>query len=129
MLASQAYTLDALFHNLLRRSALNVRNEFNVVEKLMKLALKAQSQCRTTLDSFASMKKPSAELFKQTNIAHGPQQINNSISAEKGNPPNELLEKTENEPDKWLDRGTPQEAVSADTDMATVAAIDRAAVA
>ena len=124
MLASQAFTLDALFHNLLLRSAMNVRNEFYVVEKLMKLALKAQSQCRTTLDSFASMKKPSAELFKQTNIALGPQQVNNSISAEKGKPPNELLERKEHE--QWLDRGAKEEAVRVDKDLETVGASDRA---
>ena len=127
MLASQAYTLDALFHNLLLRSALNAGNEFNVVEKLMKLALKAQSQCRTTLDSFASMKKPPIELFKQTNIAHGPQQINNSISVEKGKPPNELLENTEHE--QWLDRGSPEEAVEIDQDLEAVGEIDRPKVA
>ena len=91
ILASQAFTLESLFHNLLRRSALNVRNEFNVVEKLIKLALKAQSQCRTTLDSLVSMKRPPAELIKQTNIAHGHQQVNNFSEKEKA--PNELLEK------------------------------------
>jgi hypothetical protein len=95
MLASQAYTLDAMFHNLLRRSTLNFRNEFSVIERFIKLAMKAQSQCRTTLDSLASMKKPPPELIKQTIIAHGHQQVNNF--PEKENPPNELLEKTDGE--------------------------------
>ena len=77
MLVAQAYTLDALFHNLLTRSAQNMNNAFSVVDGLLRTALKAQSQCRTTLDSLASMKKPPPELIKQTNIAHGHQQVNN----------------------------------------------------
>jgi hypothetical protein len=61
------------------------------------------------------MKKPPPEFIKQTNIAHGHQQVNNF--PEKENPPNELLEKTDGE---RLDEGTPSEAVSVDPDLATV---------
>ena len=125
MLAAQAYTLDALFHHLLNRSAKNMNNEFNIVERLMKLALKAQSQSRTTLDSIASMKKPPAELIKQTNIAHGHQQVNNVLESKDKSPArqektvleNELLEKTDGE---RLDTGTPSEAVKADSEVETV---------
>ena len=124
MLASQAFTLDALFHHLLRQFALNVGVYTDVAEKFMKLALKAQSQCRTTLDSLVSMKRPPAELIKQTNIAHGHQQVNNFPEKEKA--PNELLEKLDGE---RLDGGTPQEAVRVDSDLETVAEIDRAKVA
>jgi hypothetical protein len=121
MLASQAYTLDALFHNLIRRAELNIGNEFSVVEKLFKLAMKAQSQSRTTWDSLASMKKPPPDTIKQTNIAHGHQQVNNF--PEKENPPNELLsEKTDGE---RLDFGKAQEAVSVDSDVETVGAKHR----
>lgn len=123
-LSAQACTLDALFHNLLRRSALNYRNEFSVIERLIKLAMKAQSQCRTTLDSLASMKKPPSEIIKQTNIAHGHQQVNNF--PEKEIPPNGLLENNEHEPDKWLDRGAPKEAIRVDSDLATVGEQHRA---
>lgn len=121
MLAAHAYTLNSLFHNLLRRSALNWKNDFSVIEKLIKLALKAQSQCRTTLDTLASMKRPPAELIKQTNIAHGHQQVNNF--PEKENPPNELLEKTNGE---RLDPGKMPEAVSGDSTVETVGEQHRA---
>ena len=53
----------------------------------------------------------------------GPQQVNNETSTrawENRNPPNELLENTEHEPDKWLDRGAPEEAIRADQDLETV---------
>ena len=115
MLVAQAYTLDALFHNLLTRSAQNMKNAFSVVEGLLRIALKAQSQCRTTLDSLASMKKPPPEIIKQTNIAHGHQQVNNF--PEKQNPPNELLEKTDGE---RLDFGKAATPIRGDTTLETV---------
>jgi hypothetical protein len=120
MLAAHAYTLNSLFHNLLRRSELNWENEFSVIERLFKLAMKAQSQCRTTLDSLASMKRPPAELI-QTNIAHGHQQVNNFPENRDGE--NELLEETDGE---RLDTGTPAETVRVDSDLATVGKQHRA---
>jgi len=121
MLAAQAHTLDALFHHFLIRAARNIKNEFSVVDRLFKLAMKAQSQCRATLDSLASIKKPRPELVKQTNIAHGYQQVNNF--PEKDNPPNELLEKTDGE---RLDTGTPAEAVKGDQTLEAVGEEHRA---
>jgi hypothetical protein len=44
----------------------------------LNLALKAQSQCRATLETLAHVKNPPVLFAKQANIAHGPQQINNS---------------------------------------------------
>ncbi len=117
MLASQAYTLDAMFHHLLRRSALNIDNEFSVVDRLTKLALKAQSQCAATLAKLAEIKRP---VIKQTNIAHGHQQVNNFLEEI---PPNELLENVDG---NRLDGETPQETVRVDSDLATVEQVHRA---
>ncbi len=119
MLASQAYTLDAMFHNLIRRAELNMGNEFSVGERLLKLAMKAQSQSRTTWDSLASMKNPAVHM-RQTNIAHN-QQINNGPEIIK--PPSKLLEKLDG---NRLDGETPQETVSADPDLAAMDAQHRA---
>jgi len=45
----------------------------------LRLALKAQSQCRTTLETLAVIKNPAPVAFvRQANIAHGPQQVNNT---------------------------------------------------
>ena len=120
MLASQAFTLDAMFHHLLRRSALNIDNEFSVVDRLTKLALKAQSQCRATLDSLVSMKNPTV-LMRQTNIAHGHQQVNNFPEQQLGE--NELMETTDGE---RLDEGTPSKAIIDDQTLETVGAKHRA---
>jgi len=90
MLTVQAHTLDAIYNNL-TRNAMNAEL-LNQFEANLKLALRAQSQCRATLDTLANMKKPSADLITHTNIAHGPQQINihrpDDKPEEKQIPPN-----------------------------------------
>jgi len=119
MLLVQACTLDIIANSLFRRS--KNQEYLTQLEAYMKLGLRSQSQSRANLEALISMKKPRAELIKQTNIAHGHQQVNNF--PEKQNPPNELLEKTDGE---RLDERAPQEAVSVDPDLATVGAKHRA---
>ena len=62
----------------------------------LRLALKAQGQCRATLETLATIKNPPTVFARQANIANGPQQVNNGVSfARTGNSqsePNELLE-------------------------------------
>jgi hypothetical protein len=43
----------------------------------MRMALKAQAQCRATLETLATIKNPSVVFARQANIAQGPQQANN----------------------------------------------------
>jgi hypothetical protein len=102
ILVTQAQTLDTIFNNLARRAA---RAEYVVqLEANLRLALKAQAQCRTTLEALAAIKNPQpVAFFQQANIAHGPQQVNNmppipvsappdtSISAEFKKPQTQLL--------------------------------------
>ena len=76
-LVAQADTLDAIFNDLARRSALNAGEYLPAMEIYMRLALKAQSQCRATLETLANIKNPPVVIARQANIAHGPQQVNN----------------------------------------------------
>lgn len=77
-LTAQAVTLDAMFNEMARRAALNMGTHMQAMEVYMRIALKAQSQCRTTLEALAEIKNPRPVAFvKQANIAHGPQQVNN----------------------------------------------------
>ena len=79
MLVAQAHTLDELFNNLARRAASNVGEYINAAETYFRLALKAQSQCRATLETLAFIKNPAPVAFvRQANIAAGPQQVNNT---------------------------------------------------
>ena len=80
MLYGQAQALQAIFTNMARRSAINAGEYINASEIYMKLALKAQSQCRATLETLAIVKNP-MPYIRQANIANGPQQVNNGQSA------------------------------------------------
>lgn len=76
VLVGQAAALNAMFAELARRAALNMGEYMDAADKYMRLALKAQSQCRATLETLAVIKNPPV-FAKQANIAHGPQQVNN----------------------------------------------------
>jgi hypothetical protein len=129
MLIAQAHTLDAIFHELAQRAASNMGEYLGAAETYMRLALKAQSQCRATIETLAEMKYPKPVAFvRQANIANGPQQVNNgppapseaSRARESENQPNKLLEQ---QPNEWMDGGTEQAAVRADSDLESVGAV------
>lgn len=131
LLTAQAHTLDAIFNNLARRAALNMGQYVNAAETYLRLALKAQSQCRATLETLAEIKNPQPVAFvRQANIAHGSQQVNNGIA-----PPGETscARETENQQNKLLegkngerlDTAAAGKAASFDPEMATLGAIDR----
>ena len=83
MLFNQAITLQAMFTALSRRAANNLGEYTNTVDLYMKLAFKAQAQCRSTLEALAELKQPrSATFVRQANIANGLQQINNVSAAQ-----------------------------------------------
>ena len=98
----QAATLDAIFNEMARRAALNMGEHMDATERYMRLALKAQGQCRATLETLAAIKNPPVIFAKQANIAHGPQQVNNdgfqnstrtrAGARKKQTTPDELLE-------------------------------------
>ncbi len=92
MLINQADALQALFVGLIERS---LRQEYIVhAESFMRLALKAQSQCRATLETLSNVKNPPVVYARQANVTTGPQQINNGVVAvrtrENENAPNQL---------------------------------------
>lgn len=124
MLAAQMHTLDALFGVLLRRGAANVGEYPAAAETYMKLALRAQSQCRSTAEALAVMKNPSTfAVVKQANIAHT-QQVNNRLARpkRKQNQPNKLLGAPSG---SRLDAGAQSQAVETDSHMAAVVPIHR----
>lgn len=87
LLTAQATSLNAIYVECARRAALNMGHYPDATDKYLRLALKAQSQCRTTLESLAEIKSPRAVAFvKQANIANGHQQVNNGVSASEPEP-------------------------------------------
>jgi len=82
MLITQAHTLDSIFSSLARRSAANMGENVQTAERYMRLALKAQSQCRATLQTLSELKNPIPVAYvHQANITSGPQQVNNGQRA------------------------------------------------
>lgn len=78
MLNSQAVALNAMFGELARRAALNMGEYLDASERYMRLALKAQGQCRATLETLATIKNPPVVFARQANINNGgQQQVNN----------------------------------------------------
>jgi chorismate mutase len=75
-LTVQANTLDAIFNQLVTR-AMNHQQYFPLMEKQLKLALKAQNQCRATLQTLTDIKRPSTVIAQQANVCAGLQQVNN----------------------------------------------------
>lgn len=128
LLITQAHTLDAIFNELARRAAMNMGEYIKTTDTYLRLALKAQSQCRTTLETLATIKNPPVIFAKQANISNGPQQVNNGTPSavareEKTIEQNELLEAQHGQ---RLDTGTTGAAIGADKELETVGAIDRA---
>ena len=132
ILTAQALALNTIFKEMAVRSGLNMKHSLDAAERLMRLALKAQGQCRATFETLAAIKNPPAAVFaRQANIAHGPQQVNNRVSAPAGTTPapachpqlaqNELLEPQDGE---RLDTGTAGAAGARGAAMAAVGALD-----
>jgi hypothetical protein len=106
MLAAQARVLNGIFHALAARSAMNMGEYIDAAETYLKLALRAQSQCRATLETLSEIRNPKiASVVRQANISGGHQQVNNHTE-ETENRPNELLGSEERE---RLDFGTSAE--------------------
>lgn len=130
MLCAQATSLNMMFAELARRAAVNMGEYLDATETYLKLALRAQSQCRATLETLATIKNPPVVFAKQANIAHGPQQVNNDTASiarasETEKAPNELLEADDH--GQGLDTGATRPAGAGHQELATVEAVDRPA--
>ena len=124
MLANQAVALQSLFVRLAERGL--CQTVVPVMESLMKLALRAQSQCRATLETLATVKNPPVVIARQANIAQQ-QQVNNGLAVplrarEVSPAQNELLEQGTHE---RLEFGTQGAASGADSHLATLEKVYR----
>lgn len=100
MLSAQAVALNAIFGEMARRASLSMGEHLPATEAYLRLALKAQGQCRATVETLAALKNPPVVFARQANITSGPQQVNNGLSSphtgtrtlEIESAPNELIE-------------------------------------
>ena len=78
MLYGQAKTLETIFTSLARRAT--SQEYLKQFQAYLGMALKAQAQCRATLEALAEIKNPRPVAFvKQANISGGHQQVNNGM--------------------------------------------------
>ncbi len=132
ILAAQVVTLNTMFTDLAyQASKMDIVDQ---IDRWTRLAFKAQSQCRATVETLATIKNPATVFARQANIAHGPQQVNNTAvlsssgrdvpRARAGNQKieqNELLEAH----GERLDGKATGTSGSGDPPMASMGALDR----
>ncbi len=130
-LTAQAVALNSIFGEMARRSAANMGRQVDVCERYMRLALKAQNQCRATLETLAEIKNPPVVIARQANFAAGPQQVNNGIATPASAPAgkkkkaqNKLLESDDG---KRLDPRAKSQTIRVNPAMAAMGAVDGAA--
>lgn len=125
LLTSQVLAMNAIFANLASRA--KAATYMDHLDRYMRLALKAQGQCRATIETLAMMKNPPV-FARQANIASGPQQVNNGpvlnsspARAELSeSAPNKLLEAH----GQRLDTGAPSAPGTRDQTLAPVGTVD-----
>jgi hypothetical protein len=131
MLTAQAATLDALFHHLTRVAIGNRDIEYG--DRILKLAFRAQAQCRSTWEAISAVQNPPQASFVrqeigQQNIANGPQQVNNGTpsGATRGGKNQKLKSKLLEDHDvEWMDTGEKGPSCRVDQNLATVGKIHR----
>jgi len=143
MLNGQVVALNAMFAELARRGALNMGEHLDATDRYIRLALKAQSQARATVETIAAIKNPPVVFARQANINNGgQQQVNNGAApthaanspqarasarpGETASGPNELLEDCTNGRTQ-LDTRATAAASRANLGLEPVGALDRPA--
>ena len=133
MLLGQAHALQTLFSLLARRAGCEA--SMKQQEGYLRMALKAQNQCRMTLETLATLKNPSVVIARQANINHGgQQQVNNGLmpggngsgalahGSESETAPTELLESSDG---KRVDARAPRTTSLAHSEVEAVGAVIR----
>lgn len=128
MLMNQATALQSLFVKLTETGL--QANLLRQQEMALRLALKAQSQCRATLETLAAIKNPPIVYAKQANVTTGPQQINNGVQAPTGTrkikSQKNKLKELNHEEQQWLDAGATSAAGGTHQEAKALAPVHRA---
>jgi hypothetical protein len=127
MLLHQASALQGLFVRLSERALSST--QIPTFDLMMRYGLRAQSQCRATLETLAAVKNPPMVFARQANVTTGPQQINNGMpnptrAQENIDGPNKLSGEGN---ELRQNRRTPALAGPIDPPMASLGQIDGAA--
>jgi len=131
MLYGQAHALQAIFMTLARKASRQSTHQ--QTEGYLRMALKAQNQCRMTLETLATIKNPPVVFARQANINNcGQQQVNVGVATAGPHAPavnsktlkSKLLKGRD---EQRLDTGATGAPSGADPDVETVASVHRTA--
>lgn len=68
MLAAQAFSLDALYTEMMRRAIMNLGEYPDAVERYTRLGLKAQAQSRAALEALAKILQPREQTVRHVHV-------------------------------------------------------------
>ena len=75
MLIAQAHSLDAIFAEFARRAVLNMGDYLGATESYSRIALKAQANCRATLEALMKLHQPREQTVKHVHVNEGGQAV------------------------------------------------------
>lgn len=85
-MTAQIISMDAICAGLMTKAQANFAAGYlDAGERYMRLAFKAQSQCRATAETLGELKNPRPVFAKQFNLANGNQQINQTEGPQQVN--------------------------------------------
>lgn len=130
LLLTQALALSHIFAKLAIKAAkADERDSTHEMEILLRVALKAQSQSRATLEAVLAAGNPPVLFAQQANVAFGPQQVNNGAipnpgSAHGSDPYPERNELLETGDGTRVEPGTTGQASRSDSTVVPLAAVN-----
>ncbi len=130
LLMAQALALNNIFTKLAMQAAhVDERGGTHQMEILMRVALKAQSQSRATLEAVLAAGNPPVLFAQQANVAFGPQQVNNGAipnphTTHRSNPCSERNELLEAGDGARVEPGTTSQAGRSDSTVVPLAAVN-----
>ena len=75
LLMAQALSLDAMFTELARRASMNMGDYPQATERYARLAFKAQSNCRASLEAIAKLHQPREQTVRHVHVNEGGQAV------------------------------------------------------
>ena len=124
-LMTHATTLDAIFQDLTQLAYKHL-NQLDTAERLLRLAFRAQSQSRATLETLGNLKNPPMVYARQANLTTGPQQVNNGIALTHAGATSERNKLLEHADGKRLEPSTSSSPGRGNSKVAAMAKLDRA---
>jgi len=80
LLLGQAVALNAIFSQMMIRADRLLDVNPDLMERYMRLGLRAQGQSRATLEALAAIKHPPTVMAHLAQVSQGPQQVNNFLA-------------------------------------------------